>query len=272
MKIGILLFERRHGKKAIGSSRIRGHWLIKYWPEAESFCQGQKYDAVIFQKVFLFDYWKHYDGIKILDLCDPDWLSGEPITRGLKDIDAITTSTEELAKTVRKMTDKPVVYIPDRVDLKAYSTVKEHKEKAKSVVWFGYSHNIEPLNMALPFMKRYNLNLTVVSDKPFLQADNNIAFRQDRLPEELLKHDMAVFPEFKEKRFRFKSNNRTIQCWALGLPVATTPDELTKFLSPEERNKEGKKRRKEVEEKYDVKLSVKEMKDLICDIQKNKNK
>jgi len=76
MKGGILLFEKWHGKENIGSSRIRGHWLVKYWSEVEPrdmelelFKQGAKYDFVIFQKVYWLDFVKEFNGIKILDLC-----------------------------------------------------------------------------------------------------------------------------------------------------------------------------------------------------------
>jgi len=289
MRVGFLLFERWHGKEQIGSSRIRGHWVIKNWPGAEVFVQSQKYDAIIFQKTYWPEYWKHYKGIKILDLCDPDWLAGhligdpvikkQGIVEMLPYIDAITTSTEALAEPLREMAewygfDIPIRCIPDRVDLTEYNRVKKHKGEARQVVWFGYAHNTEALDVAMPFIKQHNLKLVVISDQkpPYSRADQNKKFDQDKLVNELLKHDMAVFPNYKRGRFQFKSNNKTIQCWAVGLPVATTPDELSRFMDGEARQKEAIKRRKEVEEKYDVKLSVKEYKDLICEIQKTKQR
>ena len=287
MKVGFLLFERWHGKEQVGSSRIRGHWVIKNWQGAENYVQGQKYDAIIFQKTYWPEYWKHYKGVKILDLCDPDWLSGhligDPVIKkqGLVEmlpyIDAITTSspalTEPLKEIVRSNNfDIPIKCIPDRVDLTKYRVVKQHKGEAKQAVWFGYAHNTEALDVAMPFIKQHNLRLIVISDQRplYKKADQNKKFDQAKLVSELVKHDIAVFPNYKQGRFYFKSNNKTIQCWAVGLPVATTPDELSRFMDGEARQKEATKRRKEVEERYDVKLSVKEYKDLICEIQKKK--
>jgi hypothetical protein len=37
----------------------------------------------------------------------------------LENVDAITTSTEKLAEAIRNFTDKPVFYVPDRMDLVA---------------------------------------------------------------------------------------------------------------------------------------------------------
>ena len=33
LKIGVLLFEQFLGKKEVGSSRLRGHWIVKKWKE-----------------------------------------------------------------------------------------------------------------------------------------------------------------------------------------------------------------------------------------------
>ena len=70
MKKGaILTFEQFHGRKNLGSSRIRGHWLIDNWDEVELFKQGKKYDFVIYQKAYFIEHAKIFKGIKILDLC-----------------------------------------------------------------------------------------------------------------------------------------------------------------------------------------------------------
>ena len=35
---------------------------------------------------------------------------------------------------------------------------------AKTVVWFGYSHNIEALKQAIPLIEELNLNLIIISN------------------------------------------------------------------------------------------------------------
>lgn len=268
-KVGILLFEQWHGKQHIGSSRIRGHWLVKYWPESEVFTQGEKYDAIIFQKCFWLDYVKAYKGIKILDLCDPEWLDTVPLTEIIDNCDAVTTSTEVLRDEIQKFTDKPVVFIPDRQDLNFHNIQKKHEGKAKMVVWFGYSHNSKVLDMTLVVLKKYNLKLKVISDTrpPYMKADKNVKYDWSNpkfdFNKEVLEGDIVLMPVDTRPRARFKSKNKTHTAWALGMPVATTPDELVRFLDPEERKKEAEKRLKEVKEKWSIEKSVEEFKNLI---------
>jgi len=42
MEIRILTFQRKHGRRkgSIGSSIIRGDWLVKHWPEAKLWTEG----------------------------------------------------------------------------------------------------------------------------------------------------------------------------------------------------------------------------------------
>src|SRR3990167_3228730 len=109
MKIAFLGFDQWQGKFDIGSSGIRCDWVIKHWPEAERFRQGGKYDAIIFQKAYWVDYMKAYKGVKILDMCDPDWMEAHSrVIETIHEAHAITCSSPELAKAVAKLTNKPV--------------------------------------------------------------------------------------------------------------------------------------------------------------------
>lgn len=281
MKVGFLLFEKIHGKKYIGSSRIRGHWIIKHWDEAELFEQGGKYDAIIFQKVYWSNYFKIFDGIKVLDICDPDWLDTVPIIEPLSYLDGITTSTEALAEEMRKLTDKPVKFIPDRQDLEFHNAEKYkkvHKGRATKVIWFGYSHNAKTLDITLVYLKKYNLKLTVLScfRPPYPRADKNLKYNWGSSDFDFNKivtsYDVVLLPPNESPKGRFKSKNKTYTAWALGMPVATTPEELKKFLDPEERQKEADKRLKEVREKWDVKISVEEFKEFVNKLWKLKKK
>lgn len=278
MKIGICTFEKYLGRKNIGSSKIRGEWLINHWPEAEIFNQAKNYDVVIYQKAYWVEHAKAFKGIKILDICDPDFLSWRYRTvEMIQEVDAITTSTEVLAEAFRAFTDKPVLCIPDRIDLDEIERTKYHKGEAKMVGWYGYSTGFEMLKPVLFFLKKLKLNLTVISDGGFsLPAgyENmqlvNLPHNWDTVYDDLLDVDIIVNPQSQKGRYRYKSNNKTILAWALGLPVAKDIKELEKFRSEEERRKEQVLRLKEVKEKWDVKISVSEMCSFINQIKNNK--
>ena len=52
------------------------------------------------------------------------------------------------------------------------------------------------------------------------------------------------------------------------MPVARDMEELERFIDEGERIKETEKRNKEIQEKWDVKISVQQIKDLIASIKK----
>lgn len=279
MKIGFMTFEKMEGKKDLGSSRIRARWLCNHWDEAEVFVQGQKYDAIIYQKAYWVDHARAFKGVKILDLCDPDFLHwGYRTVEMINEVDLITTSTEALAGAYRQFTDKPVICIPDRIDLNMFPYKKVHNGDAERVVWFGYSSNFEMLNQAIASIQKNNYTLVVVSDKNYIPPtgyDKKVKVEYVKWDEKtandnILQGDILINPQAKTNRWRFKSNNKTITAWALGIPVAETSEDLVKFKSEQARKEEAAKRLEEVKEKWDVKLSVSKYKELIDQIAKTK--
>lgn len=269
MKVGFVLFSKYHQKKDIGSSRIRGEYLINNMPEAEEYIQGKKYDVIVFQKTYWKEMIKEFEGIKILDLCDPDWHeTGQEIVQMLNNVDAITCSTEALKNEIEQFSNTPVFFIPDRIDLKTLPKPKEHKiKKAKTCVWFGYSGNIEALEVALHKIKKEGLKLKVITDGSYnAQGVECIKWEIKTAYKEIQKADFAIFPEYTSGRYLYKSNNKTVLAWALGLPVAKNADDLERFIYPAERIKEVKRRKKEVKEKYDCKQSVFDLRKIIEDI------
>jgi len=279
MKIGICLFEKWHGKRYIGSSRLRGHNLIKYWKDAEIYKQSCNYDVVIFQKVYWGEFVKRYKGIKILDVCDADFLHAQPVMEMVNNVDAITCSTKALKKYYEQLTDKPIFVIPDRQDLAFHSMRKVHKGKAKTVVWFGYGGNSGVLDKTLLKIKRLKLKLAIISDmdyKPagFLKKIDIINKRWDieTINENIMKYDIALLPKDDKGNFKFKSNNKKTKAWLLGMPVAEEPEDLDKFIDAEARRLETQKRRKEVMQKYDIKKSVLEFQNIINEVKSKREK
>lgn len=297
MKTGILTFQNYHGRKrgTIGSSVIRGDWLVNHWPDARAWKTGEKYDAIIFQKVYWSEFMEDYKGIKILDICDPDWIGGNV---GIKEIsylvDAITCSTDALRDYLRQVIKHiPVITIKDRIDLHVFANPKTHVDQAKTCVWFGYSHNAQDLlGMVLPALATRNLSLKVVSDTiPEIRTTYGVDIQFKKwIPEtayhEIQQADIMINPINPfVPRFKYKSNNRTVSAWGLGLPVAANEDELDVFLGATikdnkyivdhdkgtaTRNKEAREKYELVKTEYDVRQSVKEYQALIAEIQAKK--
>lgn len=280
MKIGFLLYSNVHNKPDTASSRIRGEWLIKYWDEAEILHYGRKYDVVYFQKVYETKYAKVFPGIKILDICDPDWLhTKEPFIEMIKEIDAITCPTENLQKAIQGWTDKPVVVIPDRHDLEYFKEKKIHKGKAKEVCWFGYSHNSNALKSLRQHLVDNNLGISIISDQPVIlserEAGININERftkwnLETVNSEIIKSDIVIMPGSRDPNNRFKSNNKTIHSYLLGMPVANSVEDLERYLDPKNRQEDADKNYKMARELYSVETSVKELKELINEIERTK--
>lgn len=283
MKVGILTMELHENRQpdTVGSSRIRGNWLVKNWPggEAELFRIGRQYDAVIFQKAYHAEFMRAFDGIKVFDICDPDWLDGKPVKEVVELCDAVTTSTEALAEYLRGITDKPVTCVPDRLDLAEHQARKVHEGKARGVAWFGYHHNHVVIDQALGTLKRLGLTLTVVSDMPYfpqariegidddwIKANvRNVKYDYATLNDELVaSSDMVINPRIESGRFKFKSNNKTLTAWACGLPVAADGDEMERYLDPDARKLEAERRIGEVARDWDVSLSVAAYREIIA--------
>lgn len=283
MKIGILTFQIKHGraKGSIGSSMIRGDWLAEEWDEAELWTNGAKFDAIIFQKVYWQFFMEKYKGIKILDLCDVDWMRCNlDLVELSQYIDAVTCSSENLTKAVQKYIKKPVYYIPDRLNLKYFTKKKEHLDKAKSVVWFGYVDNAkEVLPQVLPSLARNNLKLYVISNDIFHVTNDygveiiNVKWKLETAFLNIMAGDFAINPPSLRAHFPYKSNNKTLIAWGLGLPVGNNAEEMERFMDPQKRKEEVEVRWQEIKDKWDIKYSINEYKQVICNIQKNqKNK
>lgn len=166
--VRFLTFEQYHGRNGVGSTRLRVHNLIKNWPEAGLYKYGENPDVLVFQKVYIQQDWhfiKHFEGIKILDICDPDWLSHEHIKETIDAVDAVTCPTEALADFLKQLTDKPVVVIPDRFDMSYVPDMRLQDGQVDKVLWFGYKQNAEIMRFVIPTLEKLKIKLKVISNE-----------------------------------------------------------------------------------------------------------
>ena len=283
ISIGVLSFEQMLSRYDIGSSRIRAHWLIKCWPDAELFRMGNYYSTIIFQKAYWLEYAMKYSGIKILDICDPDFLNWNSrcITMA-NHCDAVTTSTDALAQLISRYTSTPTICIPDRIDLEDFSRFrKDHRGNgpARTIAWFGYSTNYQAIDSAIPDMLRLGIrNLIVISDQlqqyklPAVACSSislsTHVWNYNYIHNQLLKADILINYQFDYGRWKYKSNNKSLFAWAIGIPVAHSSIELEAWMIEEARIIESKARLLEVYAEYDIKRSVEDYKALIISLGK----
>lgn len=277
--ISYLHFEQLHGKKNVGSTNLRVHQMIKYWPEAQEYKFGSKPDVLIFQKVYWnVDYYlpeTYKGGLKILDICDPDWLDNMYVKRTIDNMDAVVVPSKGLQDFIQQLTDNPVKLIPDRFDMEFVPKLKKHKGKIKQAVWFGYRHNADVLEGAIRTLERMGIGLTIISDDDplvwrFAQDSDKYRknykyykYNEESIYTRLQEADICLLPDGIRPKDIFKSNNKTIKAQLAGLPVAKNIDDLERLMSDIERNKEAEYNYKQAKKAYDVKLSVKEYKELI---------
>lgn len=278
MKIGWITMEKNGNRpeNSVGSSRIRATWVMKYWKEASEWMVGEDYDCLVFQKAVFLQMLEEFDGIKIFDCCDANFLHGDTM-RYYDFCDAVTVSTKPLCDYIQKfLPGKPVIHVPDRLDLEEHKPVKKtHNDKVRTAVWFGYSHNFHYLAPALKFLKDRDIQLTVFSDTGIEGAEDfDVGWKKydyPRLHESLIQYDVAVFPGEREKidlEGKWKSNNKLTTCYALGLPVISHPDDFDGLAGKAARVKEAKSKLALARKDFDVKLSIKQYKGLIKKLQK----
>lgn len=269
-------YSQFHGKQEpVGSTYIRVNQLIKYWPEADLYKYGENPDVLIFQKVFSSQDYKfpqHFEKKKILDICDPMWLEGVNIVETCHAMDAVSCPTEGLAEFLRQFS-KNVVVIPDRFDIDILPKPKQHSGKAKTVVWFGYSHNSDLLKPAIALIEELGLNLLIISnDDPIANRwglrDKSEYYTYKKYDEttiytDLQKGDFAILPEGNRPEDRFKSNNKTVKAQLAGLPVAKTPEEVHLYMDGANRQSWLDDNYAQICHDYDVRRSIEQYKELI---------
>jgi hypothetical protein len=274
--IRFFTFARFHGKsEQVGSTFIRVNQVIKYWDEADLYKYGENPSTLIFQKVFVspdYQFPAHFQGKKILDICDPMWLEGYDVVETCNTMDAVTCPTEPLAEFIRQFHDN-VHVIPDRYDIEIVPEPKEHKGKAKTVVWFGYSHNIGSLKAAIPLIDELKLNLLIISnDDPIYNRFSKRPkeewytfkkYNEDTIYQDLQKADFAILPEGFRPEDYFKSNNRTIRANLAGLPVAKNSDDVKLYMEVQNRRKWFNENYVTIKEEYDCRKSVEQYKEII---------
>jgi hypothetical protein len=213
-----------------------------------------------------------FSGPKIIDICDPNWINlGVDIVDQGYPVDAFTCSSAEMKELLQGyFPDKIVEHVPDRFDFSLFPEPHGlHQGKAKKAIWFGFTHNAhETLPQLAPAIKKFGLELLIIANVPYSQKDEILELNPSFVKYEhyssrryIAQSDISLNPRSNRAGFRYKSNNKSVVAWKLGVPVAVTGDDIAHFMDPEERNREIEKY-SFVEEEYDIEKSIQQYRDI----------
>jgi len=265
--------------KQPGSTSLRVDQLVATEPDFKYWVHGTRYDNLIFQKSYWSEMMKTFDGPKILDVCDPDWFQESlDIVETGNLAHALTCSSESLTQLVKTyFPDKIVECVPDRLNFALFPPPREkHQGTARNVVWFGFIHNAhETLASLLPVITTYGLKLRIIADEPYTQEDGILAqnpeyirYESNTVHSRLKEADVVLNPRSNRAFYRYKSDNKSVIGWKLGLPVAVSEEDLVRFLDPDKRNEEVQEKQLLVEREYSIDKSALQYREIISRIRK----
>ena len=257
-----------------GSTYLRVTQLTTNYPEFEQYVHGKKYDNLISQYFCWEEMMERFTGPKIWDLCDPNWIAnGLDIMKPVSFVHAITCASNELTQLVKSyFPDKIVEHVPDRLDFKTFPPPRApHQGKAQKALWFGYIYKAyDILPQLLPSIKETGLQLHIISNQPYSKEDEVqeaitefTIYDRSKVYEQIKEADILLNPNSCRAYYRYRSNNKSLIGWQLGLPVAITNEDVIRLLNPDERNKEVAAMRPVVAQEYQIGKSAEQYRDII---------
>lgn len=226
MRVGFVLKENFKGRyQQVGSSRIRGHWIMKHWPGAEEYDKRNetKYDAIIFQKVSWPRVVRRFEGVKVYDICDIK----PKIDKEMGEWCDVFVAPNHFL--LERFQPKPCYVIRDGHDPDFYKVEGRVKirDKVEWVSWFGYHTGFPLLNTMIPMVRRLGLKLKVISDQNHPDADESVKYDDSTINRELLSTEVVLDPrDYETWKNPPEVSHKTGHAMKLGLPVASRPEEL----------------------------------------------
>lgn len=302
MKIGFVPYQEMV-RDEVASTRIRVTWPAKYDKDiiiSSDYDTLIKCDVVVFQTrieirdIALAERLNANNVAVIFDFTDPHWLKDydmQAIHPVFKDVTRlaklVTLSTEELERTFKEaFPGVETAVVPDRIDLSVYDKFKEHEEHSDlKILWHGSYGNIPAIDLARDDLERlgeeFDLTLVCVYDRvkefkvrPFKNIKlESREWSTQEVIDSLLKSDVSINPKYNNHWKSYKSNNKTVTAWALGIPCVESSfyDGLRPFLSSVAlRMREGAVRRLEVIDNHDVAETPRQWKSITAKFDKGK--
>jgi len=304
MKIGFL----KNGSIVTASTRIRVDYVLPYMKDAiasNNPSDLKDCDVIIFQKRYKEEdcrwarFFKKCNKKVIFDLTDPVWDKDYPavyfpITHDKEEYfnmmiqlsDCITFPTFKLEsmflETFGKYNTKVVL---DRIDLSLHQYPKVHEDKKQYIIlWHGTKFSISHIDLVRndleKLAKEVNFKLVIIYEKggeqlkPFKNFEVEYKIWDiNTINQEILNADITINPHPENS---YKSNNKCVKSWALGVPCITNNTEfkVTNFYDECLALLNNKKIRKKitdidrsfVESYYDSEISAREIEELCNEI------
>lgn len=219
----------------------------KVWSTADNLEDiSLQFDIVIFQKLHsdkaieLAKFYKAAGLLVVLDLADPhSHYDLNQIRKMVNTVDLITVSSSALKRNYREIFPfKPIYIVEDGEYMNFYNEKKQNYELVSDkpiITWYGIADTLPNLNYGLQVLsslKSY-ARFKVISDAKPDEADFDIEFKVWELhsySREIINSDLVINSRSPKKDNRYKSLNKTITAWVLGLPCLFQFDNREKTL------------------------------------------
>lgn len=156
--------------------------------------------------------------------------------RIIRSSDAVTTSTDAIAETVRELVDTPVYVLPNQLDFADIEHLRFSARKQLSVGWAGGHYHVQDLGLVEAALERVldrypEVILIMYGACPrglYVRKKDRI-FLQPFVPMEefnfwmaALRFDIGIAPLYKTEFAKSRSNLRLLQYSALKIPVVAS--------------------------------------------------
>ncbi len=156
--------------------------------------------------------------------------------RIIRSVDAVTTSTEPIAETVRGLADTPAYVLPNQIDFADMEDMKPAAPRQPSVGWMGGHYHVQDLALveaALEVILKKNPDLVLIMygacPQGLYERNKTRVFLQPFMPMEefhfwmaSLRFDVGIAPLYKTEFALSRSNLRLLQYAAMKIPVVAS--------------------------------------------------
>lgn len=271
MKIIIIPMSYSYPGMCAAGERIRCTYLAPYL-NADIYNKTQnleEYNVIIYQKAHtenvlpLARKYKHK--IQIYDGGEPEWTrhKRDYLKEYFRCMTCVVTPSKSLSDGYSDYYKIDSYVLPDRYDLTQFNEKKIHKNlnyKDITIVWFGNVPSFQRVEFMIPYIKRNGFNFITITSCKVVDYGEFVVWRLDDSNSHIIRGDIVINPL---DALKYRSTNKTVLSWLLGMPVAETLQDIEKYLDYNKRILESKYRYTYARRYYDIKQSADDYREII---------